>query len=113
MFSCRLLYGRILLPEVIQNRLRLGAGDHSGKRRRIRLLDRLHAAEMLQQSPGRAFPDAGNFPQFSGAVAHLAPLAMEGDRKAVGFVADQLHQMQHRRVMIERDRFALPDRRRR
>ena len=32
---------------------------------------------------------------------------MEGDREAVSFVADQLHQVQHRRVMIERDRLAL------
>ena len=62
---------------------------------------------MLQQPPGCAFPDAWDLPQFGGAVAHLAPLAMEGDRKAVSFVADQLHQVQYRRVMIERDRFVL------
>ena len=50
-------------------------------------------------------PTPGISQQFGRAVAHLAALAMEGHGKAVGFVANQLHQVQHRRMVIEHDRF--------
>ena len=33
-----------------------------------------------------------------------SPLTMRSDRKTVGFVANQLHQMQNRRVVVERNR---------
>ncbi len=62
---------------------------------------------MLQQPPGRTLPDTGDLPQFGRAVAHLPPLAMEGNSKPMGFVTDQLHQVQNRRVMVERYRFVL------
>ena len=43
---------------------------------------------MLQQATGGAFADAGNLTQFGRTVTHLAALAVEGDGKAVGLVAD-------------------------
>jgi len=35
------------------------------------------------------------FHEFGGAVAHLPAFAMEGDGEAVGFVTNELNQMQH------------------
>ena len=67
------------------------------------------AAEVFEQTASRALADARNLQQFGGAVAHLPALAMEGHGEAVGFVANELNQMQHRRVMVERDGiFLLP-----
>ena len=60
---------------------------------------------MLEQATGGAFSYTGNFAQFRGTVANLPPLAVEGHGKTVGFIADQLNQMQYRRVMVECDRF--------
>ena len=91
---------------MLQDRFGLRLRHHRRERRDIRLLHRLQAAEMFQQSARGAFADAGDFAQFSGAVADLAALAMESYGEAVGFVADELDQMQDRRVMVEDDRFA-------
>ena len=52
-------------------------------------------------------PIPGISSQFVGTIAHLAAFAMERDREAVGFVADQLYQVQHRIVVIEDDRIVL------
>ena len=40
-------------------------------------------------------------------VALLAALSVKREGEAMGFVADQLHQVQHRRVMIEGERIVL------
>src|SRR5882762_2016409 len=93
------------LPKVAQNRVRLGVCHDCRQRRRICLLDGLDAPKMLQQAAGGAGADARDLEQFAGAVAHLAALAVESHGEAVSFVADQLHQVQDRRVVVERDGF--------
>src|SRR3974390_1211499 len=45
--------------------------------------------------------DAWNLQQFGLSVADLPPLAMERDGKAVGFIANQLYEMQHGRMAVE------------
>jgi hypothetical protein len=92
---------------MLQNRFRLISGDHGGKRGHVGLFHRLQAAEVLKQSSRGPLTYAGDFAQLSGAVAHLAAFAMEGHGKAVGLIADELHQMQDRIVVIEDDRFVL------
>jgi len=59
------------------------------------LPDSLQAAEVLEKAASGAFADAGDFHEFGGAVAHLPAFAMEGDGEAVGFVTNELNQMQH------------------
>ena len=59
---------------------------------------------MLHQPLRRTRTDAGDVHQIAGAVAHLAALAVKGHRETMGFVAHDLHQMQHRRMMVEHDR---------
>src|SRR5690349_7262346 len=87
------------------DRFRLRAGHDGRESSRIGLLNRLYAAEVFEQTPGRARSYSRNFQQFGGAVAHLAAFAVEGDGEAVGFVADLLHKVQDGRVVVERDRF--------
>ena len=76
------------------DRFCLRAGYDCGERGRIGLLHGLNAAKVFQQSAGRVGADSRNLQQFRGAVAHLAAFAVEGDGKAVGFVADLLDQVQ-------------------
>ena len=101
------MHRSILFPEMIEDRLRLSPRDYCRQCRGIGLLDCLHASEMFQQPPGCALANSRNLPQFGGAVAHLPALAMECNREAVSLVANQLHQVQYRRVMIERNRLTL------
>src|SRR5436190_24214014 len=56
---------------------------------------------MFQKAARRALAYAWNLPQLGRTVAYLPALAVEGYRKRMRFVADQLDQMQHRRVMIK------------
>ena len=94
---------------MIADGFRLHPGHDRRKRCRVRLLHRLQAAEVFEKTPGRTLAYAGDLQKFSGAVAHLAPLAMEGHCEAMGLIANELNQMQHRRMMIERDRiFSCP-----
>jgi hypothetical protein len=85
----------------------LGFCHDGGERRDVCVLDGLQAAEVLEQAAGGALANAGDLPQFGGAVANLAALAMEGDGEAVGFVADELHEVQNGIVMIENDGLVL------
>src|SRR5580704_1408400 len=62
---------------------------------------------MFQQSPRRAGAHAWDFQQFRGTVAHLPAFAMKGYSEAMGFIANELNQVQYGRVMIERDRIFL------
>src|SRR5271168_100869 len=62
---------------------------------------------MLQQTPSCTLAYAGDLKKFGRAVAHLAAFAMEGYGEAMGLVPNQLNQVQHGRVMIERDRIFL------
>src|SRR3954452_6616158 len=81
----------------------LTLGDDGREGSDVGVLDGLQAAEMLEQATGGALADAGNFAEFGGTVANLAALAMEGDGEAMGFVADELHEVQNGIVMIEDD----------
>jgi len=55
---------------------------------------------VFQQPTSGALADAPDFAQFGRAVANLAALAVEAYGEAVGFVADELNQMQNRRMVI-------------
>ena len=54
----------------------------------------------------RSFAHSGDFQQFAGKLPSSSR-AVESDREAMRFVADLLHQMKHRRVMVEHDGIAL------
>src|SRR5207247_5418850 len=58
----------------------------------------------VEQPPGGAFPHPGNLAQFRCPVTNLAALAVEGHSEAMGFVSNKLDQMQHRVVVVERNR---------
>ena len=58
---------------------------------------------MFEEASRCTLTHAGNFQEFGGAIAHLAALAMEGYGEAVGFVPNQLNQMQYGGVVVERD----------
>ena len=90
-----------------QHRFCLALRQHRAQSGSVGLLHSAHTAKMLEQSLTRPLAHAGNFQQLRFAVAHLPALAVEGHGKAVRFVANELNQMQHRRVMIERDRILL------
>jgi len=90
---------------MIQDRLSLRACDHSRQRRCVGLPHRLHAAKVLQQATCGALAYAGDLHQFCRAVPHLATFAMERHREPVRFIANQLHEVQYRRVVIQRHRF--------
>src|SRR3984957_10571257 len=92
-----------LFPEVIADGFRLYAGQNCLQRRRVRLPDSLQAAEVFEEASSCTLTHAGNFQEFGGAIAHLAALAMEGYGEAVGFVPNELNQMQYGGVVVERD----------
>src|SRR5271154_7554850 len=62
---------------------------------------------MFQQAASRGFANSRNLSQLRRAISYLAALAMEGNGEAMRFIADQLHQMQHRRMVIENYGLAL------
>jgi hypothetical protein len=92
------------LAEVAEDCFGLVAGDDRGEGGGIGLLHSLNATEVFEQAAGRADANPRNLEQFGGAVAHLPALAVEGDGEAVSLVADLLHEVQHRRVMVENNR---------
>ena len=99
----------LLFPKVIADSLRLNPRNNRRKRGRVRLPNSLHAAEVLEKAASGTRAHARNLHEFGGTVAHLTALAMERHGEAVSFVANELNQVQHRRMMIERDRiFLLP-----
>src|SRR6202522_1351878 len=60
---------------------------------------------MLQQTPSRSRARARDFQQFCRTITHLPAFAMEGHGETVSFVTNQLDQVQHRRMVVENDRF--------
>jgi hypothetical protein len=82
------------------DRFGLHPGYDCGKRRRIRLPDCLKTAKMLQKTPSGTLAYSWNFPQFSGSIPYLAAFAVEGYGESVGFITNQLNQVQYRRVMV-------------
>src|SRR5207245_3584911 len=95
------------LTEVVQNRFRLRTGHDRGQRGDVRLLYSLHAAKVFEQAARGVLANSRNLSQLSRAVAHLAALAMESHSETMCLVADQLHQVQYRCVMIEDYGFVL------
>src|SRR5580658_3983716 len=93
-----------LLPKVVADGFRLHSGHNRRQCGRVCLLHCLHAAEVFEKPPGRAFSYTGDFQQFGRTIAHLAAFAMESQGETVSFVADELDQVQHRRMVVERDR---------
>ena len=77
------------------------ARNNRGERFGRCLLHVAQAAEVGQQPLSRLRADAGNVQQFRVAVPHGAALAMIADGEAVALVADQLHQVQHRRTAVQ------------
>ena len=64
----------------------------------------LHAAEVFEQAAGRVLAYSGDFAELGGAVAHLAAFAVESHGEAVGFIADELYQVQNGLMVIKGDR---------
>src|SRR6516164_5032291 len=95
---------RCSLAEMFEYGVSLGASHHRRQCRRVRLSNGLNAAEVLEQASRGAGAHPGNVLQLRGAIADLAAFAMESHGEAVGFVTNRLHQVQHRRVMVENDR---------
>src|SRR5215470_20207357 len=95
------------LAEIVADGLRVMARHNRRKRGGIGLLHCLNVAEVLQQTPRSAGAGAGNLEQFGRAIANRAVLAVKGHSEAVGLIANQLDQVQDRRVMIEGNRIAL------
>src|SRR5664279_1888364 len=81
----------------------LAAVYHGFQTGGVRLAYRLDAAEMAQQALHGLLADAGNFQQFVGAVANLAAFAVEGNGKTVSFIANELHDVQDGRVVVDTD----------
>lgn len=96
-FRCRL--------EVIEDRFGLGAIDDGAEGGGVSAANGLHTAEVFQQPSHGGLADAGNLQQLVGAVAHLAALAVECDGEAMGFVADDLNDVQDGRMVVEDYRF--------
>ena len=95
------------MEEVVD--LARGFGVHAGHMLEVgnrRTLDRLQGAEMAQQRTFSCRPDAGDFLQAGLADVLLAFLAMRTDREAMRFVAQPLHEIQHRITRLELDRLA-------
>src|SRR5579864_1304168 len=94
-----------LLLKMLQDRFCLSLCDHGRKGGHIGLFYSLQTAEVFQQPAGGALANTRNLQQFGRAIANLAALAMESDSEAMGFVANQLHKMQDRTVMVEDNGF--------
>ena len=67
----------------------------------------VEAAELAQELLRRALPDARDFQQLGSDRALAAAPAVEGDRKAVGLVADLLDHAQNRIEAVQADRIVL------
>ena len=78
---------------------------HRRQRFRSGCLHLAQTPKVRQQPLPRTSAHARDLQQFRIPVAHLAPLAMIPNRKPMALVANQLHQMQHRRTPIEHHRF--------
>src|SRR5882757_5536232 len=91
------------LSKMRQDCFCLHSRHYRRQRCHVRLLHRLQASEMFEQSTGRRLAYTRNFAQFSGPVADLAALAVESHGEAMGLVADHLHQVENWRMVVEHD----------
>ena len=62
---------------------------------------------MFNQSLPHPRPNPGNIKQLRLAVAHGSALAMIADGKSVAFIANHLHQVQHRRAPVKHNGLVL------
>src|SRR2546425_7163713 len=99
--------GRSLAAQVFDDVLGLGRRDYAGKLLEAGLAQAGEAAEPPQKLLGGALAYPGDIHQRRVQRAARAALAVKGDRKPVGFVADLLDQVQDGRVALEHDRLVL------
>src|ERR1035438_2570035 len=88
---------------MFEDSLRLYLCDDRRECRDVSLLHRLQAAEMFEEPSRGRFAHSGDFAEFGRAITDLAPLAMERHSESMGFIADQLNQVEHRGMMVEHD----------
>ena len=93
--------------EKIEDALGMGAGDGAAELIEGSTAEVGHTAELAEQLRGGARTDSGDVQQPGTDARGRAAVAVEGDRKAVGFVADLLHQSQDGRVAVEAERIVL------
>jgi len=97
----RSCFGGLGLVEVAPDGFGGFAVDDGGEGLGCGLLHVSETAEMREQALACLAADSGNVEQFGIAVAHGAALAMVADGKAMAFVTDHLHEMQHGRTAVE------------
>ena len=93
--------------EVGQDGGGLGAVYHRFQTGGVRLAYGLDAAEMAQQALHGLLSDTGNFQKFVRTVADLAAFAVKGYGKAVSLVANELHDVEDGRVVVNANRLIL------
>ncbi len=81
------------------------ASGHQGQFVFRSLSNSFQTAEVTQQLCRGLLPNSRNSSQLASQSPGVAARAVEGHRKAMSFVAHQLHQVQHRRKLIEHDGF--------
>ena len=79
------------------------AGDDFGEGVEAGALDVGDTAEFAEEFAGGGWADAGDFAEGGFGLPLGAAEAMEGDGKAVGFVANGLNQMENGRMAVELD----------
>lgn len=87
--------------EISQKPLGLRTRDNFAQIGGCRRADSGHAAETREKLARAGGADARDVFEFGVQRAFRAALSVEADGEAMGFVADLLHQMQDRRVVIE------------
>src|SRR5271170_3574639 len=80
------------------------AWDDGSERADVGFFDAPDASEVLDEAGASERADSWDREQLRVSVAHLAALAVIGDGKAVRFVANSLHEMQHWGAAVENDR---------
>src|SRR5574337_147013 len=99
--------GSRLVRELSQHVFRLLTRNDAAEFLDSRAANIGHAAEFPQQLLRSARADARNFRELRVRLALRTALAMEGHREAMGFIANLLNQMQHRRMPVQNDRLLL------
>src|SRR5437868_10423615 len=90
---------------MIDNAPGLAFPDERFKLRETGFGNLFQAAEISKQPGSELVADTWNRSQLRCEIAHCAPLSVICDRKSVGLVPNHLNQVQHRRVMVDSDRF--------
>ena len=103
--SCIWFEGLPILMKVLPDGFGGFAIDDGGERFGRGLLNVAQAAEVREQALAGLRAHAGNVQKFRISISNCAPLAMIADGKAMALVANELHEMEHRRTAVEHDGF--------